>query len=483
MGLLARRLQASRLCRTDNCNSSERSSRRFFKATTSNEAPYQMLGRRTLAATIGHKEVNASHFWLSVISECLSCFLYVFVVCSTRISWTGAIIGHEPNIVAMALSSGIAMALLTLVFRTVHVNPALSVAFMMTGRIPVIRCMFYVIAQSVGGIAAAAFLHMISVKGHAGALGLDNPHEILTPPQVLIVEFVISFVVTIAVFATCSFSSYRNAKKLILEQLGQSSNLLNAPSLAYDYTSVQRRSRRSVAPIVPQPPSTSINIMKSDQSSNSTSNHENNFAAQPYVISNHYDHVYGEDYLAEEPHQHQQVMMNNNNHHTIANRPIERNNNRNMIVNSNNSKSTHLISMSSGCNSDEIRREDIIREAKSRQEVADMGSRHIVSEIERLQTLLCNKTQERDAQRANMTKDPMWGQYGAQSAVADYDLLNSNVAKCGGHMQVPIEELIEDESQLLAPNGYSMKVTASQALVIGLAYTLTSLSGVSMAQR
>lgn len=223
MDLFTRRAQTAGPCRLNNCNNSERSSssnqtsKASRKFNRTSEAPYQLTGRRTLSAALGHKELYTSPFWLSLLSECLSCCLYVFIVCSTRISWTGAIIGHEPNLIAMSLSSGITMMLLIFTFRSVHVNPALTISFLLTGRIPILRALLYLLVQCFGSVAAIAFLYFISLKGHAGALGLDNPHAALSDVQILTIEFVISFIVTLTTFATCNFSSYKNAKKSILE--------------------------------------------------------------------------------------------------------------------------------------------------------------------------------------------------------------------------------------------------------------------------
>lgn len=342
---------------------------KFIKSTTTNEAPYQMIGKRTLAATLGYKELYGAHFWLSLLSECLSCYLYVFIVCSTRISWTGAIIGHEPNLMAMSLSSGIAMMLLIFTFRTVHVNPALTISFLLTGRIPIIRAILYLMVHCLGSVAAIAFLYSISIKGHNGALGLDNPHEILSSWQILIVEAVISFVVTLATYATCNYSSYASAKRFVLEQLGTStsSNLFEPSPLSCDtgINQAQRtnHSRSTVAPIVPQIPSTSISLLEQPANTfrpNLQAGKGSLLSSYNVEDNNHYDYEY-DNHRIYATQQHQQRLKQ--------------------------------------------------------------------------------------------------------------DESSSN--------QVPIEEIMQDECRLLAPNGFSLHVTTGQAFVVGLAYTLTSLSGVS----
>lgn len=350
MGLFRRQLQSSGLCRLDNCNNSERSSRRFIRT---NEAPYQTTGRRTLAATLGYKELNSTHFWLSLLSECLSCYLYVFIVCSTRISWTGSIIGHEPNLLAMALSSGIAMMLLILTFRTVHVNPALTIAFLATGRIPIIRAFLYILVQSTGAIAAIAFLYSISIKGHAGALGLDNPHYQLESWQILVVEIVISFVVTMTTFATCNYSSYTNARNFILEQVGQSTNLFPTSSNCDNLMATGTSTNRPIKVLNNSAPT------KRPLNTNFRVHPQNNgFLADNYNIEENSEYEYEYD-----------------NHRIYS-------------------------------------------------------------------------TQQSSSESSPDCKIP------------------------------PIEEMMQDECQLLAPNGFSLNVTNGQAFVIGLAYTLTSLSGI-----
>lgn len=292
-------------------------------------------------------------------------------------------IGHEPNLLAMALSSGLAMMLLIFTFRTVHVNPALTVAFAVTGRIPLIRAIAYILMHCVGAIAAIAFLHTISIKGHAGALGLDNPHSNLNSWQILIVEAVISFVVTLVTYATCNYSSYTGSRKLTLEQLGsdcsaQPSYYSCVESSRHDCDNKQTPqgplasvSKRSVAPIVSVIPSTSISIMNQDLPMSNDSNSQTT------------------------------VTMSNMRNNLLSN---------GLLLGSYN----------------------------------DSSSQH---------------EYEYDNHRIYATQQ--------------------NQLRTETSSQIPIEEVMKEESQLLAPNGFSMHITKGQAFVIGLAYTLTSLSGVS----
>lgn len=387
MGLFRRQMQSTGLCRMDNCNNSERSSRKFLRT---NEAPYQTIGQRTLAATLGYKELSIRHFWLSVLSESISCYLYVFIVCSTRISWTGSIIGHEPNLLAMALASGVTMTLLILTFRTVHVNPALTVAFLLTGRIPLIRAIIYILFHCMSSIAAIALLYSISVTGHAGALGLDNPHPSLEAWQTMIVEFVISFVVTLATYTTCSYSSYSSARQYILEQVGlNSSDLLDLKSNACD--------KDNLATI-------EVNGVNKHQ-------HQNNIGG-----------------LLGSTTMHQQSQ-----HH----RPVK----------------TALASS--------------LATAPRRQLTSSNFRVHPSSKGYISSDTYENSDYEYDYDNHRI--------YSAQQQSSPELSPSSRVQ--------PIEELMHEESQLLAPNGFTFHMTPCQSFIIGSAYAITSLTGVSVSTK
>jgi glycerol uptake facilitator-like aquaporin len=379
MGLFRRQMHSAGLCRLDNCNNSERSSRRFLKT---NEAPHQNIGRRTWSATLGHRELSTGHFWLSVLAESISCYIYVFIACATRISWTGSIIGHEPNLIAMSLASGAAMMLLMLIFRTVHVNPALTVAFLLTGRIPLIRALIYILVHCVSSVAAIALLYSISVNGHAGALGLDNPHPLLESWQILLIEFVISFVVTMATYATCSYSSYTNARRFILEQVGQNcTDVFDLKSTTCDNENMAN-----------------LNEI--------TSNHHNNAAT---------------------------LMNSANIQHQQQKRPT-------------------TAAFSSNLATAPRRPMSSTNFRVHPQSKTYMSDTYENSDFE----------YEYDNHRI-------------------YTHQQSSPELAPGTSRVPpIEELMHDESQLLAPNGFAILMTPCQSFIVGLAYAMTSLTGVSI---
>ncbi|KAJ9583749.1 hypothetical protein L9F63_021912 [Diploptera punctata] len=119
-------------------------------------------------------EVRTLEFWRSIISECLAAFFYVFIVCGAASGATNAPgnLSSTPTpsvILSTALASGFAMATLTQCFGHVsgaHVNPAVTIAMLVTRNITPLRALMFATAQCGGGIAGAALLYGITVPGY-----------------------------------------------------------------------------------------------------------------------------------------------------------------------------------------------------------------------------------------------------------------------------------------------------------------------------
>lgn len=154
-------------------------------------------------------EVRTLEFWRSIISECLAAFFYVFIVCGAA---SGA--ASAPNLTSMpvpsvtlatALSTGFAVATLTQCFGHVsgaHVNPAVTVAMLVTRNITPLRALMFVTAQCGGAIAGAALLYGVTTPGYMGY----NP-VYLNSWERFTVEFILTFIVVFTYFV--SMDTYR----------------------------------------------------------------------------------------------------------------------------------------------------------------------------------------------------------------------------------------------------------------------------------
>ena len=139
--------------------------------------------------------------WRSAAAEGIATFLFVFLGAGTVVVAGGALI-------PVALANGSAIALL--VFATAHlsgghINPAVTFAAIITGKIPLNQGIFYIAAQLVGAILAALLLAAVipglDVGDGAGSLGDHSLAAGVDQWQGLIVEIVLTFVLVFVVFS------------------------------------------------------------------------------------------------------------------------------------------------------------------------------------------------------------------------------------------------------------------------------------------
>lgn len=124
-------------------------------------------------------ELRSLEFWRSVICECIASFCYVFIVCGAA-AGAGAGATTASILFATALAAGLSMTTLTQCFGHIsgklfffsfffmliklfvtgaHINPAVTLAMVITKRLTFVRSTMFIIAQCGGGIAGAAFIY------------------------------------------------------------------------------------------------------------------------------------------------------------------------------------------------------------------------------------------------------------------------------------------------------------------------------------
>lgn len=132
---------------------------------------------------------NPSKEWRRIFAETWGTFLLVLVAAGGAIAADAdpGTYSHEAAVVAPGV---IVMAVIYFLGSVsgAHINPAVTLAFALRGNFPWYRVPWYVIAQLVGGIAAAIFLR--AIHGIAGDLGATVPAHGLSYGKALAVEIV-----------------------------------------------------------------------------------------------------------------------------------------------------------------------------------------------------------------------------------------------------------------------------------------------------
>ncbi|XP_074646932.1 aquaporin-4-like isoform X2 [Tubulanus polymorphus] len=147
-------------------------------------------------------DLRSPVFWRGCVAECLGTMFLTFIGCGSCISWTK----ENSSPVQIGLAFGLAVGTLIWCLGNAsggHINPAVSVAMVVTGKISIARTMLYMFAQCGGAIVGAGILRGVTPYQVSEKIGATVLATFMTPAQGFGVEFLISFILVFTVFATC----------------------------------------------------------------------------------------------------------------------------------------------------------------------------------------------------------------------------------------------------------------------------------------
>lgn len=151
------------------------------------------------------------------ISEFVGTMLLVFFGCGSAVALNTYLtsaggIALPWSLLTIALAFGLALVAIIYTIGRVsgaHVNPAVSIASLINGRMSVFECIYYIIAQLLGAITGTAILAwLFGAESGLGANGFDTASEIFKVAQVsvtsqvaLVVEAILTFVFVLVVLS------------------------------------------------------------------------------------------------------------------------------------------------------------------------------------------------------------------------------------------------------------------------------------------
>jgi MIP family channel proteins len=113
----------------------------------------------------------------------------------------------EPGVVGIALANGVIIAVMVSAVGHIsggHFNPAITLGFLVTGRLAPLLAVIYWIAQLAGAVAAAALLRWIFPADQEGSLGAPALGPGIAPEAGLVLEAILTFFLVWVVFATAA---------------------------------------------------------------------------------------------------------------------------------------------------------------------------------------------------------------------------------------------------------------------------------------
>jgi aquaporin Z len=141
-----------------------------------------------------------------LLAEAIGTFFLCFAGIATILS-TQPPINSGAGLVGIALAHGLALSIAVSCFGGISgglVNPALTIGFLVTGRLKPLLAAMYIIAQLVGAsLAALACKAVFPVEAiDAAKLGIPLPAEWVNVQILLLTEFILTFLLMTAVFGT-----------------------------------------------------------------------------------------------------------------------------------------------------------------------------------------------------------------------------------------------------------------------------------------
>uniref|UniRef100_G1KSR1 Lens fiber major intrinsic protein n=1 Tax=Anolis carolinensis TaxID=28377 RepID=G1KSR1_ANOCA len=118
-------------------------------------------------------EARSSSFWRAIFAEFFGTLIYVLFGLGVSLR---SVMGPL-NILQVALAFGLVAATMVQSLGHVsgaHINPAVTVAFLLSAQLSLFRAVFYVAAQVLGGVAGAAVLYGITPVALRGNLALNT---------------------------------------------------------------------------------------------------------------------------------------------------------------------------------------------------------------------------------------------------------------------------------------------------------------------
>ncbi|NXH02617.1 AQP2 protein, partial [Loxia leucoptera] len=147
-------------------------------------------------------ELRSIAFTRAVLAEFLATLVFVLFGLGSALNWPSA---PAPSTLQIALAFGLAIGTLVQALGHVsgaHINPAVTLGCLLGSQLSLLRALFYVVAQLLGGVVGAAILHEVTPASARQGLALNKLHNETTTGQAVTVELFLTFQLVLCIFAS-----------------------------------------------------------------------------------------------------------------------------------------------------------------------------------------------------------------------------------------------------------------------------------------
>lgn len=185
--------------------------------------------------------------WRMLFAEFLGTAMLLFVGCGS-IMWLDDV--GSSAIVQIALTFGFTIASLVQVFGLTsgcHINPAVTVSFLISGQCSFVKSALYIVAQCLGAVAGTYLLEFVTPDAAIKGLGKTTVNPLLQPGQGFIVEAFITLVLILVIHSVCDEVGRSN---VVTPALSIGLTIAAAHLAAIKYTGASMNPARSLGPAV-----------------------------------------------------------------------------------------------------------------------------------------------------------------------------------------------------------------------------------------
>ncbi|CAF2395090.1 unnamed protein product [Rotaria sp. Silwood2] len=147
-------------------------------------------------------QIGTLAFYQALLSEFIGTMLLTLICTSTGLPITSKPV---PDLHG-AFVAGFTIATIVVAFGHIsgaHVNPAVTVSFLVACEIDIVRALCYIGMQLLGAISGSCLLKFLAPSKVQGNLGLNTITPGVTVSQAIVVEFIITFILCYTVHAIC----------------------------------------------------------------------------------------------------------------------------------------------------------------------------------------------------------------------------------------------------------------------------------------
>ncbi|XP_075448007.1 aquaporin-2-like isoform X1 [Ascaphus truei] len=146
-------------------------------------------------------ELRSVAFTRAVFAEFFATLLFVLFGLGSALNWPGV----TPSVLQISLAFGLAIGTLVQAVGHIsgaHINPAVTVAFLVGSQISFLRAVFYVGAQLLGAVSGAAILQEVTPLNVRGNLSINGLFNNTTAGKALTVEIFLTLQLVLCIFAS-----------------------------------------------------------------------------------------------------------------------------------------------------------------------------------------------------------------------------------------------------------------------------------------